>query len=632
MSLNRAVNILQSVAPKLLPPPPLKHSEYADKYFYVTKGGALGKWKTRPYQKEILDSWSDIRVWRTSIMKSARVGLTTMMNIDEVYRLHYDPCSACTVQPTTGYAEKYSRDTFNKMLETIPVLAELFADCKWRDGTNSILEKYVNGASLSFLGANSPNGFRGWTYKVARADEVDGYPVMGAGNEGDQIALLINRTIDYWDRLFIECSTPTVEDFSRIEKSFALGDQRRRFLPCPHCGHRQFLTWKEPEGPGGFWWEKGKPETTVYICNSCEKEIDFRWRNWMDREGEWRQTAPSDIAPDGREHRSYHIWAAYSYQPNATWAHIVDAYEKSLADPLQHQTWVNTWLGEVYKENAHARVTAAGLMELRDGRTSSELSTGCLMLTCGVDVQDDRIEACVWGWGTDNPEIGEPLPEPEGWLIDHLVIYGRYHDQSMWRQLDKLLDFEWDHPLGGKLKLACMAVDSGDGEHAPYVYEYANTRERKGVIAIKGTPTEGKPPIGKGSRTAYDYKNRPSKTAAMVYIVGTDVIKTRLTTRMRNDSKTLHLHSDVTEEFCQQLASERVILRQGKRRWIRKPGLRAEALDCTVYAYAAMHHAAKRYHPLTMWTQFQQKAAGVESTTKERSRTFNVLGPEAANL
>lgn len=630
MALPRAVDVLKLAAPKLVPPQPMTHSEWADRYFYVTKGGSLGKWRTRPYQKEILDSWSDIRVWRTSIMKSARVGATTMLNIDEGFRLHHDPCGSCTVQPTIGYAEKYSRDTFALMRDDVPVLKALFADSKWRDGTDSILEKHVNGASLSFLGANSPNGFRGWTYKVARADEVDGYPAMGAGNEGDQIQLLINRTIDYWDRVFIECSTPTVEDFSRIEKSFALGDQRRRFLPCPHCGHMQFLTWKEPEGAGGFWWEKGKPETTVYICNACEKPITYASRNEMDRLGQWRPTAPSNIAPDGREHRSYHIWAAYSYQPNATWAHIVDAYEKSLSDPLQHQTWVNTWAGEVYKENAHARVTAAGLMELRDGRASGELSPGCLMLTAGVDIQDDRFEVAVWGWGTEDPDVVESLPEPHGWLVDHMVIYGRYHDPNVWKQLDAIVDHHWDHPLGGKVTLRCTAVDSGDGEHAPYVYEYANTRQKKGVIATKGTPIEGKPPIGKGSHTAYDWKGRPNKTSGTVYIVGTDVIKTRLMARMKNTPQTLFLNSEVTEEFCQQLASERVILRGGKRRWIRKPGMKAEALDGTVYAYAAMHHVAKRYHPLTMWGQLRDQCEGVELRPKER-RSFNVLG-EAAGL
>lgn len=625
MALKRPIEMLRAAAPKLLPPEPMTHSEYADKYFYVTKGGSIGKWKTRPYQKEILDSWTDIRVWRTSVMKSARVGFTTMLNIDEVYRLHHDPCSSCTVQPTTGYAEKYSRDTFNKMIDSIPVLKDLFAESKWRDGTNSILEKYVNGGTLSFLGANSPNGFRGWTYKVARADEVDGYPVMGAGNEGDQIQLLINRTIDYWDRVFIECSTPTVEDFSRIEKSFAQGDQRRRFLPCPHCGHFQHLEWKQKDGLGGFWWEKGRPETVVYICESCEKPIQFGERNRMDAAGEWRPTAPANVGPDGREHRSYHIWAAYSYQPNATWAHIVDAYEKSLDDPLQHQTWINTWQGEVYKENAHSRITASALMQQRDDRLAGEIPLGGLMLTCGVDVQDNRIEAAVYAWGAEDVEDGEKIPEPTGWLIEHTVIYGRYHDAAMWRQLDQLLDYKWKHPLGGEVGLSCMAVDSSDGEHSPFVYEYANTRTRKNVIAIKGVLTEGKPPIGKGSQTAYDWKNRPSKTAATVYIVGTDVIKTRLMSALRSDVNRIRLHSEVTEEFCQQLTSERVILRQGKRRWIRKPGAQAEALDATVYSYAAMHHAAKRYHPLTMWKQLKDVCAGVELPARV-SRTFNVLG------
>lgn len=625
MALQRGTAVLQAAALKLLPPKPMLHSEYADNHFYVTKGGSLGKWRTRPYQKEILDSWSDIRVWRTSIMKSARVGLTTMLNIDEVFRLDHDPCSSCTVQPTTGYAEKYSRDTFNKMLDSIPRLQALFADSKWRDGTNSILEKYVNGASLSFLGANSPNGFRGWTYKVARADEVDGYPVMGAGNEGDQIQLLINRTIDYWDRLFIECSTPTVEDYSRIEKSFALGDQRRRFLPCPHCGHFQYLVWKQQDGPGGFWWEPGKPETAVYICEACEKPIQYSQRNEMDASGEWRPTAPANIGPDGREHRSYHVWAAYSYQPNATWGHIVDAYEKSLADPLQHQTWVNTWQGEVYKENAHARITAKGLKAQADKRIEGEIPEEGFLMTCGVDVQDDRLEAMIYVWGTYDSVDDRPTAEPDGWLVQHLVIHGRYNTRAIWDQADQLLDMEWPHPLGGSIKIACMAVDSSDGEHAPYVYEYSNSRARKGVIAIKGVATEGKPPIGKGSATGYDWKGRANKTAATVYIVGTDVIKTRLTSAMRPDVNRLHMHADVSDEVCEQLSSERVILRGGKRRWIRKPGMKAEALDATVYSYAAMHHVAKRYHPQTMWAQLRDQCAGIELPPRPTG-SFNVLG------
>jgi len=640
MALTEPSALLREVAPLLRPAPPLTHSEWADKYFYVTKGGSTGRWVTRYYQKEILDSWTDPLVWRTSFMKSARVGATVMLNIDEAYRLHYDPCDTCTVQPTTLYAQKYSRDTFNRIIENVPVIKELFAKSKWRDGTNSILEKYVNGASLIFHGANSPNGFRGWTYRVARADEVDGYPVMGAGAEGDQITLLLNRTIDYWDRLFIECSTPTLDEFSRIQKSFNQGDQRRRYLPCPHCGHMQFLRWKSKEKAGGFWWDKGNPNSVVYICESCERAIQHRDKWEMDRLGEWRPTAPANIAPDGREHRSYHIWAAYSYQANATWAHIVAAYEESKEDMLQYQTFVNTWLGEPWRDDAATRLTAEGLFSRREEYMSNTAPDGVMMITIGIDVQDDRIEALVWGWGCTNGAEGV-APEPEGWLISHTVIKGQYNDQEVWSQVQELIDDEWLLPNSVPLKAACVAVDSGDGDHAPYVYEFCGRNKKKSVIATKGVGTVGKPPIGPPRPVEYNWKGRPAKSGAFVHIVGTDGIKTRLMARLRYNDQPgdgyLHFPKDVSDEFFVQLVSERRSAIAGKWKWIRRPGARAETLDGTVYAIAALTHALQRYNKRTLWKQLQTeidakhallkdgKSLDSVSVQSRMRRSFNVL-------
>jgi phage terminase large subunit GpA-like protein len=624
---------------QLKPPPKLSTSEWADKYFEVSKGGSTGKWETRPYQREILDCWTDPLVWRTSIMKSARVGATTMLNISECYHLHWDPCDSCTVQPTTGYAEKYSRDTFNKIIENVSVIGELFKKSSYRDGTNSILEKYVNGASLSFLGANSPNGFRGWTYRVARADEVDGYVSSGAGNEGDQIELLLNRTIDYHNRVFIDASTPTIEGFSRIEASYKQGDQRQRFVPCPHCGHMQFFKanaftpGSKKDEPGGFWWEPGKPSTVVYICESCDQPILHSQKFDMDRNGEWRPTAPANIAPDGREHRSYFIWAALSYQANASWAHIVEAYEKTHESPQQLQVFINTWLGQTFKEDAATRVTAEGLMAKRDTYKLGTVPEGVLLITIGVDMQDDRAEISVWGWGRSQVTAGLDS-EAEGWLIQHSVIHQPYNSSEVYAQIDTFVNTEFELPCGAKIKPEVTAIDSGDGDHTPYVYDYARQRRLQGVIPIKGMSTNGKPPIGKGSASEYTMKNRPKKSSVEMFQVGTDVIKTRLMARLRQERASgpgaLHFPAETTEEYFVQLVSERrhsyVQAGQPKFRWVRRPGVRAETLDCAVYAYAALHHAYKKYNMRTIWDQLEARLKAPEKPAEQAQPAgFNLL-------
>lgn len=640
MPLANISDIVRRSSKLLTPVPHLRMSEYADEYFYVTKGGSTGKWRTRPYQKEILDCWTDPKVWRTSIMKSARVGYTTLLNISETYSLHYDPCDSCTVQATTEYAEKYSRDTFSKIRDRIPALQELFADSKYRDGTDSLLEKRVNGGSLSFLGANSPNGFRGWTYRVARADEVDAYPLKGAGEEGDQIELLLNRTIDYPDRVFIEGSTPLKEETSRILQSFLAGDQRRRFLPCPHCGHFQYLRWREKGHEGGFHWSPGDPSSVVYLCESCLKPIRHRDKWEMDKLGEWRPCGAANIGPDGREHRSYHIWAAYSYQANATWSHIVYEYEKTKKDASTHQTFINTWIGIPWKDEIQAKVSADGLMARRGTYLSGQVPDGVLLLTLGCDVQDDRLEVSVWGWGRGSSSI-KAGPEPEGWLIQHAVIERAYVTTEAWEQLSTFLTGKFPRASGVDMTPLAGAIDSGDGEHSPYVFDYVNKNKQYGAIAVKGSGTEGKPPIGRASTTEFNFKDRPSKTAAQFYMVGTDVIKSRLAARLKYNQSPgpgyLNFPADTTEEYFKQLVSEdRKYYRAGgssKYKWERKKGVRAETLDCFVYAYAALQHARKRFNPNTMWDQLEVAIKEKEAVLQGNAVAIPVKrSPVAFNL
>jgi terminase, large subunit len=210
------------------PPEKLTLSEWADRYAFLSAESSAegGRWHTLPYQKGIMDAITDPRVEQVTVMKSARVGYSKILNHTIAFHVHQDPCPIMLVQPTIEDAQGYSKEEIAPMLRDTPCLKGLVSESKAKDGANTILQKQFPGGTLSMVGANSPRGFRRVSRRVVLFDEVDGYPAS-AGAEGDQIKLGIRRTEYYWNRTIVAGSTPTVKDFSRVERMFLQTDQRR---------------------------------------------------------------------------------------------------------------------------------------------------------------------------------------------------------------------------------------------------------------------------------------------------------------------------------------------------------------------------------------------------------------------
>ena len=273
----------------LRPPPELSLSEWADKHFRLTTGSAdAGHWETRPYQRGILDAITDPAVERVSMIKSARIGWTQMMNAAIAYFMTQDPCPILAVQPTLDLAEIYSREMIAPMLREVPVLRELMPGAAVKTTGRTLLHKTFPGGVLSMVGANSGAGFAMISRRVVAFDEVDRYPAS-AGDEGDPIALGEKRAQSYWNRKIIAGSTPLLADLSRIEKMFNAGDRRRRYWPCPRCGYFDFLTpWLKATRGHILRWPKGRPDAAYFECRGNGCTIEERHKRDMDEAGEWR--------------------------------------------------------------------------------------------------------------------------------------------------------------------------------------------------------------------------------------------------------------------------------------------------------------------------------------------------------
>ena len=251
-----------------LPPKKLTLSAWADKYAYLSVESSAegGRWRTLPYQKGIMDAVTDPNIEQISVMKSARVGYSKILNHIIAYHIHNDPCSIMIVQPTIDDATGYSKEEIAPMLRDTKCLQGLVSDAKAKDGQNTLLQKLFPGGNLTLVGANSPRGFRRVSRRVVLFDETDGYPAS-AGTEGDQIKLGIKRTEFFVNRKIVAGSTPTVKDFSRIEKLFKQTNQMRYYVPCPKCNHMQYLRW------ANFECFENDPSTTIYKCENCNSHI-----------------------------------------------------------------------------------------------------------------------------------------------------------------------------------------------------------------------------------------------------------------------------------------------------------------------------------------------------------------------
>ena len=576
------------------PPKKMTLSEWADTYAYLSAESSAesGRWHTLPYQKGIMDAITDPKIEQITVMKSARVGYSKMLNHVAAFHIHQDPCPIMIVQPTIEDAQGYSKEEIAPMLRDTPCLKGVVSEAKAKDGANTILQKQFPGGSLSLVGANSPRGFRRVSRRVVLFDEVDGYP-PSAGTEGDQIKLGIRRTEYYWNRKIVAGSTPTIKDFSRVERMFQQGDQRFFFVPCPDCGHMQYLKWSNMR------WRDNDPDTASYCCESCGSWISSSKKRWMVERGEWRPTAPGN-----GKHASFHIWAAYSYSPNASWPTLVEEFLDAKNDAEELKTFVNTVLGETWEDEYASKVNADALSDRAAAEVYKQgvVPDHALLLTVGVDTQDDRLSLSVWAWGR----------EEEAWLIDRIKLYGDPARKEVWGQLDEVIQAPYESEDGRKLKPMIVAIDSG-GHHTSEVYQYARERQSLGVIAVKGMSTKNKPPIGKASKVDLNSKGKTLKKGAQLFPVGTDTIKSSLFGRLKHNevgAGYLHFYPTVEKDYFQELTAEKQSLRfrNGfpERVWVKKSSARNEALDELVYAYAALNRVYQIKDRRTLWDQLER--------------------------
>lgn len=549
------------------PPPDLTVSQWADLHRRLSSESSAepGQWRTAraPYQRGIMDAMSDPLIETVVVMSSAQVGKTEVVNNVVGYHVHQDPAPILVVMPTLEMAEAYSKDRLAPMVRDTPVLTGLIADARSRDSGNTLLHKRFPGGHITLAGSNSPASLASRPVRLVLCDEVDRYP-FSAGTEGDPVNLARKRATTFWNRKFLLTSTPTIKGISRIEAAYLASDQRRYHVPCPHCGTLQVLEWARIR------WPEHQPERAHAVCVECGAEIGHADKGAMLARGEWVASAPF------RGTAGFHLCELYS--PWRSWAQVAVDFLDAKRLPETLKTWVNTSLGEPWEEEEGESVDDTGLLARREAYTLEEPPPGLRVVVAGVDVQADRLETTFVG------AAGEEL-----WVLGHLVLWGSPTEALVWRDLDAALSARY-----GPYAVAGAAIDSG-GHHTSQVYAFARQRLARRVYAVKGVAGMGRPLASRGSKVG--------REQARLFIVGVDTAKELLMGRLKVAEPGpgyIHFAGDLDEEWFAQLAAEKAVRRSVKGQlrieWV-KQRPRNEALDCVVYALAALHIVAPRGVP-----------------------------------
>jgi len=609
-----------SVMDGLRPEQPLTVSEWADRYRKLSSKASAepGPWRTgrTPYLREPMDCLSsNSPIQRVVMMFAAQTGKTEAGSNWLGYVIDHAPGPMLCVQPTVEMAKRLSKQRLESMITDTPCLAAKIAPARARDSGNTMFSKEFSGGIMLLTGANSATGLRSAPCRYLFADEVDAFP-SDVDGEGDPVALAERRTTTFARRKILLTSTPTVKDFSRIEAEYLRSDQRRFYVPCPNCGGMQWLQWPRLK------WDAKRPGDVRYQCEHCGERFEENHKAAMLSAGEWRATAPSDGRTAG-----FQLSGLYSPLGWCSWEQLVDDFLRAKSDAPALKAFVNTRLAETWEEDYAAAVSADGLMAKRLAYESGTCPDGVVLLTCGVDVQDNRLAVSVWGWGE-----GET-----GWMIWHQELMGDPTQTEVWGQLDQVLVTEWATAAGKSLKVSQVAVDSG-GHCTHEVYRYVRDRVRQNVVAIKGSSRRNSPAVGKGNKVDVSWQGRVLKRGVTLYQLGTDTIKTTLFGRLRHNEAggigTLHFGMAADEEYFRQLTSERQALRYHRgfpiREWVKKAGDRNEALDCVVYAYAAMLLFSRRMNRATMWQQLADQLEHGKKTplrSKQQPAAHAAAGP-----
>lgn len=558
--------------------PPYWIDEWADENRELTGVGSAeaGRWRTSrvPFAREIMRCLSpqDPCTIVTFMKPPQIVGTEIVLNfifsgVDKA------PGPAVIVQPNRDLAKIFSKQRVAPAIEAMPCLSSKIKPSRSRDSGNSTYYKEYPGGMILMIGANSNALFRQVAARYLVVDDIDEC-CLSANIQGDVWELVLKRSITFGKRKkAFGVSTPTVKGRSKSEDLFLESDQRHYHVPCPECGEKQRLRWKHESGAYGLIFayddDYNLTSDVTYCCVHCGSMIHESCKTKMLNGGVW-------IAENSEKgkHPGFHLNALYSPLGWVSWKEIVEKFLecKRTNDLKKWIVFTNHYLVETWEERGQG-IKHHPLYGRRE-KMGAQIDSRILVITAFVDVQGDRVEVTVIGWG---------LIE-EGFVLEHQVFYGELTEEIVWGNLDLFLAKTYLHEYG-MMRISIVGVDAGYMSNR--VYEFTKPLENKRVYATKGSSIDGHPFCKKPTR---------NNKGVLLFQLGVSEIKLELYARLglkTPGARYLHFSDTLEEEWFKQLTAEHCV--GGK--W-KKKRERNEAGDCVVGNIGVLYILRAMVYPL----------------------------------
>jgi phage terminase large subunit GpA-like protein len=596
-----APGIYGAIARAIAPRKPLSVSQWADAERRLsTKGSAMaGRWVTdrNPPLREPMDCMSARSTVReVALMFPIQFGKTEVAVNTLGYCMDHDPGPVMVCLPGEVSMNKWVAQKLNPMVEECAAVQQSLTSVNSRDSSNTRTFKDFAGGQLYLEHAGSPSRLKSTTVRTLIVDEVDEFAAnLNSGD--DPVDMLNGRTSAFpatFKRLYI--STPQIKGTSRVEALWTKSDQRRYHVPCPHCGHEQHLEW------AGLKWGPridGVVTGVHYVCQDCGALIDEHHKPDMIRAGRWVAENP------GARMRGYHINCLY-YQIGLgpRWADLVEMWLDAQGDPAKLKTFVNDRLAEPWEDPAMRNIRHNAIADRAEPYALRTAPPGVLVVTAGVDTQDNRLAVQLVGWG-----VGMVF-----WVLDYIELPGDPADEAVWTALTDLLNQPIQREDGARLRMEAYAHDMG-GHRTEAVKAYVRSNRVRRPMAIFGATANNAPVLAKPRPADVTWRGVNDKRGVFTYQVGTVNAKHWLYGRLSTDAdkpaetRNTHFSDQLPPEYFSGLVSE--TYNPAKNRFEHKRGPRNEALDTWVYAFAAAHHPELRLHRKTKaeWEAIAQRLA-----------------------
>ena len=575
------------------PPENLNVSEWAEKKRVISRETAAepGPWRTSrtPYLRAPMEAFTDPNVHKIVMVAASQVGKTELeMNIIG-YIIDQDPGSILYIHPKLDNARKFSRERIDPMIRDCKVLRSKVSDAKAKSGGNTVLQKSFPGGMLKLIGTNSPDALASTPARYIIGDELDRW-AKTAGDEGDPLSLAEARQATFYNAKTVEVSTPTVKGASNIEKSYYKGTQERWCHQCPECEEWHEIVFDNIKFEHTFTKIRNKKTYKItgeveWACPGCgcliaEDRIKKQPADWFaDNPDAYKETGT----------KSY--WLNAFSSPWMPWSKIILKFLDAKDDPASLQVVYNTMLGQLWEDRGEIDDEDTLLARREDYGTRPdgsdvELPEGVLVLTCGVDTQDNRLEYEVVGHG----HYGET------WGVRSGFIMGRPDDEATWAKLDEVTDRVYRFRSGQGLRISITFADMG-GHFSKEVKAACRARYHRRIFAISGKGGESAPYTSPATKVVVADDKR---VWCWHYSIGVDAGKAVIMANLKvQESGPKFCHFPRNESagynlrYFNQLLSEKLVptkVRGGQVwRWEKIPGhTRNEALDCRNYALAAL--------------------------------------------